>query len=92
MTEYYLREHSKNSWFLDISDSSLNKRYMLIQRPDGRFQFTLYDMKTVATDLMLYHWLDKQSYESLHEAVEDLNYRRNLTFKGIYSNGEIHFN
>jgi hypothetical protein len=92
MSEYYLREHSKTSWFVDCSNPSLNRLYMLIQRPDGRYQFTLYDMKTVASDLMLYKWHDKQSYDSLQEAVDDLNYRRNLTFKGVYNNGEIRFN
>jgi hypothetical protein len=92
MNEYYLREHSRNSWFIDCDEPSLNRLYMLIQRPDGRYQFTLYDMKTLATDLMDYTWTDKQSYETFEEAIEDLNYRRNLTFKGKYKNGQIHFN
>ncbi len=89
-TEYYLCEHSKTSWVLDISDPSLNKLYMLVQRADGRFQFTLYDMKTVATDLMLYHWTDKQSYETFQEAIDDLNYRRNFIFKGVYRIGDVY--
>ena len=92
MNEYYLRFHSKNSWFLDCLDPSLNRRYMLIQRQDGRYQFTLHDMKTVAKDLMMYKWYDKQSYDSFEEAIEDLNYRRNLIFRGVYNNGQIHFN